>query len=94
MRKIHDELKHQCLGEACFNWQQRALPLPHQFETTVNELAARLKVEYAIAAGFIKLLEKTGVAKIVGSKKKVLGAKGKPSSIYLLPKSVELKLAA
>lgn len=60
---------------------------------TVNQLADILGVEYAVASSFIKLLELRELATVVGKQKpKNLTGRGKPSIIYDIPKSVEIKI--
>lgn len=60
---------------------------------TVNQLADILGVEYAIASSFIKLLELRGLATAVGKQKpKNTTGRGKPSTIFDIPKSVEIKI--
>jgi len=68
------------------------LPLP-TYRTSAKEFAEKTKVDYAVAQGFIKYLVSQGVAQEV-EKRKVAGAKGKPTNIYELPIELRLKLAA
>jgi hypothetical protein len=63
------------------------------YKTSAKEFAELHKVDYATAQGFIKLLVAKGVAYEV-SKRKVVGARGKPTNVYELPIKVELKLVA
>lgn len=60
---------------------------------TVNQLADILGVEYIVASSFIKLLELRGLATVVGKQKPSnLTGRGKPSTIYNIPKSVEINI--
>jgi response regulator of citrate/malate metabolism len=68
------------------------LPLP-TYRTSAKEFAEKAGVDYAVAQGFIKYLVSQGFAKEV-EKRKVVGAKGKPTNVYELPTELRLKLAA
>jgi predicted ArsR family transcriptional regulator len=61
---------------------------------TVNQLADVLGVEYIVASSLIKLLELRGLVtqEAVKQKPKNATGRGKPSTIYNIPKVVELNL--
>lgn len=61
-------------------------------QTTIGDLATKLKVEYITAASIIKVMEAQGKAKKIGSKPTATG-KGKPSSVYELESVLTLQLA-
>jgi hypothetical protein len=56
---------------------------------TTGEFAEKHKVEYAIAMGFLKFMMVAGVVKEAG-KRPAAGGKGKPSTLYTIPLSVQL----
>ena len=68
------------------------LPLP-TYRSSVKEFAENAKVDYAVAQGFIKFLESKGLAVMV-EKRKVAGAKGKPTNVYELHTELRLNLVA
>lgn len=51
---------------------------------TIKEIAAMSGDEYGEVSGFIKMLERRGLAKPVGHKANPPGVRGKPSTIYEL----------
>lgn len=60
---------------------------------TVNQLADILGVEYIVASSFVKLLEVKGLANVVGKvKPKNLTGRGKPSTVYEIPKQVTISI--
>lgn len=61
---------------------------------SIKEFAERHKVDYLVAQGLIKFLEAKGLAFKVGTKKTSLSGKGKPTNVYEIPASCELKLVA
>jgi hypothetical protein len=66
---------------------------PHE-ETNVlsiKELAESANLDYLEAQGLVKALVKLGVAKEAG-KRKVEGAKGKPTNLYAIPMCIQLTL--
>jgi hypothetical protein len=70
------------------------LSLPEAtYRTSTKEFAEKAKVDYAVAQGFIKFLVSQGIAKEV-EKRKIEGAKGKPTNVYELPCELRLQLAA
>jgi len=89
---VKNELVHVC-GEVVDGFEVfEVLTLP-TYRTSAKEFAEKAKVEYAVAQGFIKYLVSQGVAREV-EKRKVAGAKGKPTNVYELPTELRLKLAA
>jgi hypothetical protein len=61
------------------------------FTTTANKFATAMNVEYAAAAGFLTFLKVKGVAKQVGTEPNSRG-RGKGSTIYQLPKTLQINL--
>lgn len=66
-------------------------PFDNVFELSIKELAEANGLDYLEAQGFIKTLVKLGKAKM-GAPRKVEGAKGKPTNIYLIPTELNFKL--
>ena len=64
----------------------------NKMKCSVKELAAQLKVDYAVAQGVIKFLESQGQATVVEKRKSASG-KGKPSNIYEIPETVTIQFA-
>lgn len=58
---------------------------------TASELAKKMNVEYASASGILKLMVATGAAKEVEKRKQPSG-KGKPSSVYSVPKTFTINI--
>lgn len=56
-----------------------------------KELAERLGVEYAAAAGLVAILEAKGLASVVEKRPNPTG-KGKPTDIFEIPETVTLEL--
>lgn len=66
-------------------------PFDNVFELSIKELAEANDLDYLEAQGFIKTLVKLKVAKM-GTPRKIEGAKGKPTNIYLIPTELNFKL--
>jgi hypothetical protein len=66
-------------------------PYDTAFELSIKELAEANGLDYLEAQGFIKTLVKLGKAKMM-EPRKVPGAKGKPTNIYLIPTELTFKL--
>jgi hypothetical protein len=66
-------------------------PYDTAFEMSIKELAEANGLDYLEAQGFIKSLVKLGKAKMM-EPRKVPGAKGKPTNIYLIPTELTFKL--
>ena len=66
-------------------------PFDTGYEVSIKELADANGLDYLEAQGFIKALVKLGVAKQVKSRK-VEGARGKPTNIYLIPTYIEVSM--
>lgn len=66
---------------------------PHTETNTVSikELAESANLDYLEAQGLVKALVKLGVAKENG-KRKVEGAKGKPTNLYAIPMCIQLTI--
>lgn len=62
-------------------------------KATVKELAAKLDVDYAHAAGLVKIMEKKGLTKVDHVRPNPAG-RGKGSNVYELPDKIELNLVA
>ncbi len=67
------------------------LDLP-TFKTSAKEFAERHKVDYVVAQNTLKFLVAKGIARELDPLK-IAGKKGKPTNIYEVPTSVELKAA-
>ena len=66
-------------------------PYDTVFELSIKELAEANDLDYLEAQGFIKTLVKLGKAQM-GKPRKIEGAKGKPTNIYLIPTELNFKL--
>jgi hypothetical protein len=62
------------------------------FIGSIKQLAERLKVEYASAAGLVKVLVELGLARETGKEVKEEGKRGKGSTLWALPWSVSIEI--
>lgn len=58
---------------------------------TTKDFMQRWGTEYTETSGFLKLLEKKNIVKVIGDRKPE-GGKGKPSIIYSIPKNINLDM--
>lgn len=62
------------------------------FIGSIKRLSELLKVEYADAAGYVRILVGMGLAREAGKEPKAAGVRGKGSTLWALPWSVTIEI--